>query len=137
MVLMFQREVVDRMTAEPGDSERGYLTVITEAFLEIERLFDVPPTAFKPVPKIWSSVVRLTPRDTRFFDGRETEFETLVSAAFLQKRKTLQNNLRRAAAELGIKNISELLEAAKIEPSRRAETLSIDEWVRLLAALNG
>jgi len=137
MVLMFQREVVDRMTAEPGDSERGYLTVITEAFLEVERLFDVPPTAFKPVPKIWSSVVRLTPRDTRFFDGRETEFETLVSAAFLQKRKTLQNNLRRAAAELGIKNISELLEAAKIEPSRRAETLSIDEWVRLLAALNG
>jgi len=137
MVLMFQREVVDRMTAEPGNSERGYLTVIAEAFLDVKRLFDVPPTAFRPVPKVWSSVVRLTPKSETLFDAGEKQFLTLVSSSFLQKRKTLQNNLRRAAAELGIADVVRVLDAASIEPSRRAEALTLDEWSRLFAALRG
>ena len=62
LVLMFQREVVERITAEPGSSERGYLTVLVEAAFAVERLFDVPPEAFRPRPKIWSSVVRLIPK---------------------------------------------------------------------------
>src|SRR5688572_30428300 len=59
MVVMLQREVVERMTAPAGSSERGFLSVLIEAYCETERLFDVGPGAFKPPPKIWSSVVRL------------------------------------------------------------------------------
>ena len=76
MVLMFQREVVNRIVAEAGNSERGYLSVLVEAFLKVEKLFDVPPSAFKPAPKVWSSVVRITTKETGpQLVGREKEFE--------------------------------------------------------------
>ena len=58
---MLQREVVERITAEPGNSERGFLTVLVEAYMRADKLFDVPPDAFRPAPKVWSSVVRLIP----------------------------------------------------------------------------
>src|SRR5688572_29187479 len=61
LVLMFQREVVERIAAPPGSSDRGFLTVLTESAFEIQRLFDVPPTAFRPAPKVTSAVVRLKP----------------------------------------------------------------------------
>src|SRR5256885_1934216 len=64
MTLMLQREVVDRITAEAGSSERGYLSVVVEANCESEKLFDVAPQAFRPVPKVWSTVVRLRVRPT-------------------------------------------------------------------------
>ena len=132
MVLMFQREVVDRMTAPPGRSERGFLTVMIEAFFSIEKLFDVPPNAFQPVPKVWSAVVRLRPRpDVGSLAGREPEFETLVGAAFRQKRKTILNNLKSASKELNIDDPSRLLATADIDSKRRAETLTIDEWKNL------
>lgn len=138
MVLMFQREVVDRITAKPDSSDRGYLTVLVEKFLSIERLFDVPPTAFRPRPKIWSSVVRLTPkRDDPAITEREAAFQALVSAAFRQKRKTILNNLK--SASLGVtkgKDLARQLSDCGIDPSRRAETLTIEEWTSLLLALN-
>src|SRR5215213_10262001 len=62
LLLMFQREVVERITAEVGSRERGFLTVFTEAFLKAEKLFEVPPNAFHPAPKVWSAVLRLKPR---------------------------------------------------------------------------
>src|SRR5450432_425951 len=62
MVLMLQREVVDRITAQPGSTERGFLTLLVEAYCEVEKLFDVAPGSFRPVPKVWSSVIRLRPR---------------------------------------------------------------------------
>src|SRR5713101_2757918 len=62
MILMLQREVVDRITAEAGSSERGYLSVLVEAYCEAEKLFDVSPQSFRPVPKVWSTVVRLSVR---------------------------------------------------------------------------
>ena len=68
MILMFQREVVERITAKPASSDRGYLTVMVQAFMKVEKLFDVPPTAFRPVPKVWSSVVRLIPKEATEFD---------------------------------------------------------------------
>jgi 16S rRNA (adenine1518-N6/adenine1519-N6)-dimethyltransferase len=134
MILMFQREVVDRIVAEPGNSERGFLTVLVEAFVSIERLFDVPPNAFKPAPKIWSSVVRLVPKELNgVLSGKQVDFERLISAAFRQKRKTILNNLKASASRLKISEPAMLLSSADIEPIRRAETLTPDEWTRLFS----
>lgn len=134
MILMFQREVVDRIVAEPGNSERGFLTVLVETFLSVEKLFDVPPSAFKPIPKIWSSVVRLVPKDVNgSLNGSEYQFERLISAAFRQKRKTILNNLKAGADQLKITEPTMLLSNADIEPTRRAETLTSEEWTRLFS----
>ncbi|MFN0139453.1 MAG: 16S rRNA (adenine(1518)-N(6)/adenine(1519)-N(6))-dimethyltransferase RsmA [Pyrinomonadaceae bacterium] len=124
IVLMLQREVVERITAKPGNSERGFLTVITEAAFSATHLFDVDPTAFYPRPKVWSSVVELTPKPHTIAD--EPQFTRLLSTAFEQKRKTILNNLRRShiSAEAD-------LAAAGIDSKRRAETLTFDEWVAL------
>lgn len=129
LVLMFQKEVVDRITAEPGNSDRGFLTVLVEASFEIEKLFDVPPEAFRPVPKVWSSVVRLKPKATDIAD--QIAFRNIVSLAFAQKRKTILNNLKPHFT-----NASGSLKDAGIEPSRRAETLTLDEWIALAALLS-
>jgi 16S rRNA (adenine1518-N6/adenine1519-N6)-dimethyltransferase len=134
MVLMFQREVVDRMTAAPATSERGFLTVIVEAFFTVEKLFDVPPSAFRPTPKVWSSVARLRPKaDIGPLSRQEAKFEKLVGAAFRQKRKTILNNLKSSADELRINDPTQLLSDADIEPKRRAETLTVEEWTRLFS----
>jgi len=124
LVLMFQKEVVDRIIAKPGNSDRGFLSVLVENAFETENLFDVAPTAFRPVPKVWSSVVRLTPKKSVLKD--ETLFRDLLSRAFAQKRKTILNNLKGT-----VEDAAQILIAAGIEPGRRAETLTLDEWVRL------
>jgi 16S rRNA (adenine1518-N6/adenine1519-N6)-dimethyltransferase len=127
MVLMFQREVVERITAPPGSGERGFLTVWVEAYLDAEHLFDVPPRAFRPSPKVHSSVARLMPKDEagiRIGDPRR--FRKLVSAGFAQKRKTILNNLKNVAEMVG--DAVALLDSAGIDPKRRAETLTLDEW---------
>jgi 16S rRNA (adenine1518-N6/adenine1519-N6)-dimethyltransferase len=141
MVLMLQREVVDRVTAEPGSSERGYLSVLVEAYCEAEKLFDVPPQAFRPVPKVWSSIVRLRVRPKIAADVKdEALLWQIVSAGFAQRRKTILNNLRDAP-----ESIRELLEKrggasivlceAGIPPLRRAETFTLEEWAMLVNAL--
>lgn len=127
MVLMFQREVVERITAPPGSGERGFLTVITEAYLDTEHLFDVPPQAFRPIPKVYSSVARLRPKNEGSIGiGDPQLFRKLVSMGFAQKRKTILNNLKNARDLVG--DAAGLLESAGIEPNRRAETLTLDEW---------
>ncbi len=73
MVLMLQREVVDRITAPPGSKERGYLSVFVEAYCETEKLFDVAPGSFRPAPKVWSSVIRLKRRQERAVCAEERE----------------------------------------------------------------
>ncbi|MCA1621915.1 MAG: 16S rRNA (adenine(1518)-N(6)/adenine(1519)-N(6))-dimethyltransferase RsmA [Acidobacteria bacterium] len=142
MVLMLQREVVERIAAPPGSHERGYLTVLVEAFFDAAPLFDVPPGAFRPVPKVWSTVARLRVREgaAEVFD--EEFFHRVVSAGFAQKRKTILNNLRAAPEEL--RALSEraggpdaLLESAGIDPRRRAEALKLAEWAALANALRG
>ncbi|MFL6467807.1 MAG: 16S rRNA (adenine(1518)-N(6)/adenine(1519)-N(6))-dimethyltransferase RsmA [Pyrinomonadaceae bacterium] len=124
LVLMFQREVVDRITAKPGNSDRGFLTVLVEASFETEKLFDVPPEAFRPMPKVSSSVVRLKPKPAELADPEV--FRNMVSLSFAQKRKTILNNLKPHYA-----NAPQALAAAGIEPSRRAETLTLVEWKQL------
>lgn len=141
MVLMLQREVVERITALPGSKERGYLSVFVEAYCETEKLFDVAPGSFRPAPKVWSSVVRLRPKPG---PGTIAKDERLlwqvVSAGFAQKRKTILNNLRSAPPELGeiIKRhggASIILCQAEIELQRRAETLTLEEWWRIVHSL--
>jgi len=122
MILMFQREVVTRITARVGNSERGFLTVVTEAYLKAEKLFDVPPKAFAPAPKVWSAVVRLTPKaDAEIADDKL--FRRIVSAGFRQKRKTILNNLKSEFDE-----IERILNECGVDKQRRAETLTLEEW---------
>lgn len=135
MILMFQREVVERITAEVGNKERGFLTVLTEAYLDAEKLFDVPPEAFRPAPKVRSAVVRLTPKsEVQITD--EKLFREIISAAFTQKRKTILNNLKNVPV-LKNRNIdaNSILEKSGIEPNRRAESLALEDWKQILDAL--
>lgn len=125
-VFMFQREVVERITALPGNSERGYFTVLIEAAFDCRGLFDVPPEAFSPRPKVWSSVAMLVPKPPSEAD--DPRFRRLVSMAFAQKRKTLRNNLRSA-----IPDAESVFAAAGIDAGRRSETLSLAEWLALFA----
>ena len=139
MVVMLQREVVERMMAPAGSSERGYLSVLIEAYCETEKLFDVGPGAFKPPPKVWSSVVRLRFRAEPLEVDEGLLWET-VSSGFSQKRKTILNNLRAATGNLAdvLKRnggASIVLCKAGVELQRRAETLTIEEWQRIVSAL--
>lgn len=136
MVLMLQREVVERISAGPGSKERGYLSVFVEAYCETEKLFDVAPGSFRPTPKVWSSVIRLRNKPQPDLPRDEKLLWRLVSAGFSQKRKTILNNLRAAPPELSgiIKRhggASILLCRADIDVQRRAETLTLEEWASL------
>ena len=143
MVLMLQREVVERIAALPGNSERGFLSVLVEAYFEIGKLFDVPPAAFKPTPKVWSSVIKLKIKNAGLITKSERDellFWKMVSAGFAQKRKTIFNNLKNVGSELKRqtklgKTIDEILETAGIEKLRRAETLTLEEWKRIFEAI--
>jgi 16S rRNA (adenine1518-N6/adenine1519-N6)-dimethyltransferase len=141
MVLMLQREVVERITAPPGSAERGYLSVLVEAYCEAEALFDVPPAAFRPVPKVWSTVARLRVRQRAEVGAADEQLMwRVVSAGFAQRRKTIFNNLRHAPDSLRAK-IEEaggagcVLERAGVDAPRRAETLTLEEWGRLARTL--
>jgi 16S rRNA (adenine1518-N6/adenine1519-N6)-dimethyltransferase len=137
LVLMLQREVVERITAVPGNKERGFLTILVEAEFNASKLFDVRPTAFMPVPKVWSSVVRLITKDfSNDTIVNKKLFREIVSLGFLQKRKTILNNLKNAAGILREKfeskgGIVQTLGKLNIKPIRRAETLTIAEWKAL------
>lgn len=139
MVVMLQREVVERMMAPAGSSERGFLSVLIETYCETEKLFDVAPGAFKPPPKVWSSVVRLVFRKEISIPREDLFFEA-VSNGFSQKRKTILNNMRSATGRLGEvlkKNggASIVLCKAGVELQRRAETLTVEEWSRIVNAM--
>ncbi len=141
MTLMLQREVVDRITAPPGSTERGYLSVFVEAYCETEKLFDVSPEAFRPAPKVWSTVARLRTRDKIAADVKDEKLLwQVVSAGFAHPRKTILNNLREAPEslqELMKKRggASIILCDAGIPPLRRAETFALEEWGLLVNAM--
>lgn len=139
MVVMLQREVVERIMAPAGSSERGFLSVLVEAYCETERLFDVAPGAFRPPPKVWSSVVRLRFR-AETLELNENLLWEVVSRGFSQKRKTILNNLRQASgrlAEVLKRNggASIVLCKAGVELRRRAETLTVEEWSGIVRAM--
>ena len=128
LTVMLQKEVVARMTAEPATPEYGRLTVMLQATFAIERLFTVPPGAFRPPPSVDSAVARLVPlREAAPRIADADRFARIVAAAFGQRRKTLRNALADVVPAAAF-------EAANVDPQRRGETLSIGEFVALADA---
>lgn len=126
LTLMFQKEVAQRLAAAPRTKEYGRLSVLTQWLCDVRLVFDVPPQAFVPAPKVTSTVVRLTPRPQPLAPCRKEDLERVTAAAFGQRRKMLRASLRSLSADaLG------LLEEARVEPTARAEELSIEEFCAL------
>ena len=128
-VLMFQREVAQRIVAAPGSKTYGRLSVLTQWRCEARILFDVNPSAFVPPPKVTSSVVRLVPRPAPAACDRKL-LESVTQAAFGQRRKMLRQSLRALGAD-----VPALLAAAGLDPTARAEDISVEGFVALARAL--
>lgn len=133
IVLMVQREVADRLAAEPGNREYGLLSATAQLYSRIENLFTLPPAAFDPPPKVYSSVVRLT-MEERLESLRvpEKAFIEFLKLSFGQKRKTLWNNLK---TDYEPAKLRAALEKAKVESTERAEELSLEKAAALFRAL--
>jgi len=131
--LMLQREVADRLLARPGTKDYGSMTVLIGHSAAVTRVLDLPPGAFRPAPKVRSTVVRLQfhPPDPPVRDSRA--FETLVRAAFMWRRKTLANALAQAGSDPAA--VPSALARAGIDGRRRAETLTIAEFATLADVL--
>lgn len=124
LTLMFQREVAERIVARPGSKAYGRLSVLSQWRAQARIAFDVPPQAFTPPPKVTSSVVHIRPGPQP--SGIDSaRLEKITAAAFQQRRKMLRQSLKALGDSAG------MLEAAGIDPTRRAETLSVDEFLAL------
>jgi 16S rRNA (adenine1518-N6/adenine1519-N6)-dimethyltransferase len=135
-VLMVQREVAGRVTAQPGSSDYGVLSATTQIYGPVSPMFTLRPEAFAPPPDVHSTVFRwrFAPR-FRELDIQEGPFLRFVRMAFAQKRKTLANNLR--GAGYAPSEITAALTQAGVPPQTRAETLSIDSFAKLAKILAG
>ena len=133
MVIMVQREVADRIAAEPGGRDYGVLSATAQLHARVEKLFTVPPGAFSPPPKVFSAVLRLTmdPQQQKLGvvgDG----FIDFLRLSFAQKRKTLWNNLKGTYDDRQLKHA---LASAKVKPAARAETLTLEQSAAIYRAL--
>jgi len=134
MVLMLQNEVADRLVAKPGGSDYGVLSVMAQYAAEITKAFRVSAQCFRPRPEVGSAVVLLRAKErTRLNQKEESTFRALVKAAFAHRRKTLVNSLRDEGYEPH--PLDEALQRLDIDPTRRAETLSVEDFLRLARAL--
>jgi 16S rRNA (adenine1518-N6/adenine1519-N6)-dimethyltransferase len=125
MHFMLQKEVVERMAAQPGDSAYGRLGIMTQYHCQVSNLFHVPPEAFHPQPKVDSAIVRLQPYAEPPIPARDTSHLALiVRTAFGQRRKTLRNTLKSLLT-------SEQIEATGVDPTIRAERISLADFVQL------
>jgi 16S rRNA (adenine1518-N6/adenine1519-N6)-dimethyltransferase len=129
MVLMFQREVAERLVAQPGNKSYGRLSVLTSWRCEAKLLFDVAPSAFVPAPKVTSSVVRLAPRQHPLVCDPQI-LQRVTEAAFGQRRKMLRQSLRTLGGDP-----LPLLSATGIAPTARAEEIPVEGFVALARAL--
>ncbi len=131
LILMFQKEVAERIVAKPGSNGYGRLAVAAQWRWQARKLFDIDRRAFTPPPKVVSSVVEFVPRDAPLAPADPKLLEQVTAAAFGQRRKMLRQSLRR----LGV-DAAALLEAAGITATRRAEELTIEEFCGLARALS-
>ena len=130
-VLMFQKEVSDRIVAKPGNKSYGILSVLSQYFTKAEPIMVVSPESFYPQPKVNSAVVRLRfGISPRVVAEDETLFTAVVKAAFGKRRKFLRNALT-YGLNLSLKEVNNLLSVSGIDGRRRAETLSVEEFVKL------
>jgi 16S rRNA (adenine1518-N6/adenine1519-N6)-dimethyltransferase len=130
LVLMFQKEVAERLAAPPGSRDYGRLSVALQWRADVKRLFDLPPRAFTPPPKVTSSVVEIRPLPHPRFPADPQLLERVTAAAFNQRRKMLRQSLRSA-----VPDATALLAAAQIDGTRRAEDLSVEQFCALARAL--
>ena len=130
MHFMLQLEVVQRLAAKPGNKHWGRLGIMTQYHCQVEHLFDVPPEAFNPPPKVQSAIVRLTPyQSSPWPEVNVVSLRKVVQTSFAQRRKTLRNNLKGVLA-------AEELEALDIDPGARAETLPLEQFIHMANACN-
>lgn len=126
---MLQREVIDRMVAAPSSADYGRLSVMLQSRYRMDKLFDVPPEAFDPPPRVVSAVVRMVPLPAnRLRPVSETALETVVARAFAQRRKMLRRALRDWAALVP-------WDSLEIAPTARAEEISVEKFIRMTDAL--
>lgn len=127
MVFMVQKEVADRLTAQPGGKTYGPLAIWSQLNYEVKNVKNVSPNCFMPAPKVWSAVVRFEKRAMPLAEVEDyARFKTLVKMSFTQRRKQIGSNLR--------KNLPEFfqgLEKAGIDPTTRPEQITIEQWVQL------
>lgn len=138
MVFMMQKEVASRIAAAPGTKAYGSLSIAVQYYMDAELAFIVPRTVFNPMPNVDSAIVRLTRKEKPAVSVKdESFFFAVVRSAFVQRRKTLWNNLIAAfGKEESVKEkVTAALKEAGIDPSRRGETLSIEEFGVLSNAL--
>ena len=129
MHFMLQKEVVDRLAAQPGTKSYGRLSVMVQYHCRVEALMDVPPESFDPPPKVQSAVVRLVPYTEPPVAVKDVEqLDKLVTQAFSQRRKTLRNTLKTLMS-------AEEMQALGVDPTRRAETLGLEEFATLANSL--
>lgn len=129
LTLMFQKEVAERIVAEPRTKDYGRLSVLAQWLCDCEKVFDLPPSAFTPPPKVTSSIVRLTPKP-RADDVKMATVERLTGAAFGQRRKMLRQSLKSLNVD-----VEKLLAAADIPGTARAEEIDIAGFIRLAREL--
>ena len=130
LILMFQREVAERIVAQPGSRTYGRPSVMVQWHCSARRLFDLPPRAFVPSPKVVSSVVMLTPYEMPPYPADKEDLKAVTAAAFGQRRKMLRTALKSLPVDS-----AKLLNLAGINPTARAETLEVAEFAALARAL--
>ncbi|MFA5514891.1 MAG: 16S rRNA (adenine(1518)-N(6)/adenine(1519)-N(6))-dimethyltransferase RsmA [Desulfuromonadales bacterium] len=136
LVLMFQKEVADRLCAPAGSRDYGILSVFCQLWFDIRRIAQVPPGAFYPPPKVTSTVLLFEPLPApRVGVADEELFRRVVKGAFAQRRKTLRNTL--SGSGFAPEQVAVALSTAGIDPVRRGETLDLEEFARLAAAFSG
>lgn len=138
MTVMMQKEVANRISAAPGTKAYGSLSIAIQYYMDTEVAFTVPKTVFRPMPNVDSAIIHLTRKDKPAVTVKdEAFFFAVVRASFVQRRKTLRNNLQTAfGKEEAVKDkLAAAFEKSGIDPSRRGETLSLEEFGRLADAL--
>lgn len=137
MVLTMQKEVAERLTAAPGTKAYGALSAITQAWMQVEIVSLIPPRCFYPAPEVASAIVRLIPHPAPLISAdRERDFLCIIHAAFHKRRKTVGNALTTLFPNADKSVAQQLLSARGIDPQRRGETLTVEEFTRLAEALS-
>ncbi len=130
LTLMFQKEVAERIVAQPGGKAYGRLSILTQWRAEARIVMELPPRAFSPPPKVTSAVVHIVKRDAMLFDAPEALLTRIVATAFGQRRKMLRANLKPFSPDIG-----SVLKSVGIPPTERAENVSIEAFCALARAL--
>lgn len=134
ITVMVQKEVADRIVANPGNKQYGSLTVFVNFYSNPEIILPVPKTVFMPQPKVDSAVIRLNTKETPKDVDRDLFFK-IVKAAFSQRRKTILNSLSNKELGLDKEKVKELLEKCNISPKERAENLKIEDFINISKTL--